>query len=352
MGHKRIMYKKLFVCVVTIVFLLSSGCIGGDKEAGIRIGVQPASPCHVAAAVGFGNGLWDENLGVNTTMVGPFWAGGSSEMIAMRSGEMDVAYVGITPALFAIGEGLDAKVVSSINTGGQVLVVSATDGVADWNYTKPSDLEGKTIATLTQGSIQDIVLTHWLNEEDKKGTLDKSKITIKYMDVGTMLTSLATKTIDGFYMTMPFSDDMTEMLGTGVGTNLTSDVTWPGHPCCVLLASGTLIREDPEMVKKIVATHIEATEWALENPVEAAEISYEVFGWGAHQFPPEPMVLAMQKAARDETMHMDTNPHHIIPITMEIEKDIYDRGLLKTELTEEDIFDTSFYDAVTGESGE
>ena len=349
--------NKLIIGLVLLIIFASAALIYNNSFTGkiteekgsldvLRVGVQPAAPCHIAAAVGFDKKLWKKNSGIKTEMVGPFWAGGSPEMTAMRAGEMDVAYVGVTPALFAISQGLDAKIVASINTNGQVLVVSATNGTPDWIYKEPKDLEGKTIATLTRGSIQDIVFNHWLNKMDKEGKLDKSKVNVKYMGIGDMLTALATKQVDGIYMTMPFSDDMTEMLGTGVGTNLTSEITWSGHPCCVLLVSGKLIREHPDLVKKIVKTHLEATERALKNPDEAAEIAYKVFEWKEHKLPLEPMKKAMRKAAKGEHMKMDTNPHHIIPITEEIIEDVYNRGLLKKKLSVDEVFDTRFYDEV------
>ncbi|HDM36583.1 MAG TPA: ABC transporter substrate-binding protein [Candidatus Syntrophoarchaeum butanivorans] len=344
------MYKKLLLCIVLVLVALilsSTGCVEERETTTLRIGFQPSAH-HAAGMIAFEKG-WFRDAGINATVAGIYWGGGSPEMEAMRAGEMNVAYVGISPAINAIGHGLDAKVVAAAQKEAQVLVVAATNGTPDWVYTKPSDLEGKTIGTLTAGSIQDVVLDSWMNRMEAEGRLDKSKVTIKYMGIGDMMTGLATKKLDAIYL----SEELTEipvLAGYGAYTNLTSRVTRPNHPCCVLLVSDDLIENHPDIVKKLVEVHINATEYAMSHPEETAEIVSDFLDWEEHGYPKEAILRGLEGEG-PIPIGYDTNPHNITETTMELVQVHYERGYIDRPLSESDIFDYSFYDEIMRERG-
>lgn len=78
---------------------------------------------------------------------------GSDIINALSSGKLDVGYVGITPALQAISEGVPIKIVGAVNLEGTGIVVQK-----DSKIQKISDLKGQTIAIPGLSSIQDILL--------------------------------------------------------------------------------------------------------------------------------------------------------------------------------------------------
>ena len=47
---------------------------------------------------------------------------------------------------------------------------------------------------------------------------------------------------------------------------------YPNHTCCVLVVSGNLIREHPEIVKQIIQTNNKAVAWNEANLDDAAAI--------------------------------------------------------------------------------
>lgn len=338
--------SKMIIClviaVITILLIFSSASSKSAEEKKVRIGFQPSAH-HAAGAIAFEKG-WFKEAGINATVAGIFWAGGSPEMEAMRAGEMDVAYVGISPVINAIGHGLDAKVVAQAQKEAQCLVVAATNGTPDWKYREPKDLEGKTIGTLTAGSIQDVVLNHWLDRQDKLGNVDKEKVTVRYMGVPDMMQGLAAKQLDGIY----FSEELASIPvvdGYGAYANLTSKQTWLGHPCCQLLVSGKLIREKPELVRDLVKIHIKGTEYAIAHPEETAKIVYDFFGFKEHGFKYEAIRHGILKGIIP--IGWDHNPYNVTNATMELVKVHLNRGYIEKELTEDDIFDYRFYDNVT-----
>ncbi|MHC1636256.1 MAG: ABC transporter substrate-binding protein [Candidatus Methanospirareceae archaeon] len=332
----------LFLLIAISVSVSSIAAAKQGEPLTIRIGFQPSAH-HAAGAIAFEKG-WFEEAGINATVAGIFWGGGSPEMEAMRAGEMDVAYVGVSPMINAIGHGMDAKVVAQAQKEAMVLVVAATNGTPDWIYKEPKDLEGKIIGTLTAGSIQDVVLNYWLEQQHKAGKLDKNKVTIKYMGFADMMTGLRTKKLDAIW----FSEEWTSIPvieGFGAYANLTSKEAMPNHPCCVLLVSGELIREHPDLVRKLVEIHIRATEYAIEHPEETAEICYKFFEWEEHGFPYEAMRHGIMEGIIP--IGWDHNPHNISDMTMELVNIHLERGYIDRALEEDDIFDYRFYDNIT-----
>ena len=86
------------------------------------MGYQPSTH-HTAFVVADEKGWWEADLapyGVKDIKEYVFQTG-PSEMQAMMSGDLDTAYVGAAPAITALSQGLDAKIVEPVNTKVQVL---------------------------------------------------------------------------------------------------------------------------------------------------------------------------------------------------------------------------------------
>ena len=62
---------------------------------------------------------------------------GAPEMQAMMAGDLDVAYVGAAPAITALSQGLDAKIVEPVQINGSSLVLRP-----EYKYKSPADLKG------------------------------------------------------------------------------------------------------------------------------------------------------------------------------------------------------------------
>src|SRR3989337_1199672 len=251
--------RSIFIVLMVAVLLLVTGCVEkSTKTKEVRVGYQPSTH-HIAEFIGMQKGWFAQETGV--PFIDKEFIGGAPEMEAMMAGELDVAYVGATPAINAIAKGLEAKIVASANNEGSALVMRN-----DFNYTGPKDLIGKKIATLPRPSIQDTVLRVWLIDSGIK----PEDVDIKFMSGAEMLTSLSSGAIDGFIWAEP-GPTQAEMQGIGKIV-LNSSEMWM-HPCCVVLVSDKLIKEDPDLVKNLVKTHIKAMNYIDTNENETINIS-------------------------------------------------------------------------------
>jgi NitT/TauT family transport system substrate-binding protein len=324
--------KLIFIALVAGIVLFSLGCISPEKKSEnvttLRIGYQPSTH-QIAEMVAAEKGWWAEDLkpfGVVEIKEFEF-PSGPPEMQAMLAGDLDVAYVGTAPPISAISQGLDAKIVAAVNINGSDLVFKP--GIA---YSGPQSLIGKTIGTFPPGSIQDTVMKKWLQDNN----VPISDVKIIPMGPGDAVTAISAGKVDGVFLPHP-SPAIIEQEGRGESV-VPSGEMWPNHACCSLVVSGRLLRDNPDLVEQIIKTHIKATDYVNSHPDEAAQIYSDKTGQD----------LAMvEHSVETWDGKWVSDPNLQIPSTVEYAKIDYEMNYTQKELTEEDLFDTSFYEKVS-----
>ncbi|RLG15478.1 MAG: sulfonate ABC transporter substrate-binding protein [Candidatus Nanohalarchaeota archaeon] len=325
----------LYLAVIIVLIVGLSGCTSrqqadGAKLNSITIGVQPSTH-QVAEMIAMDKGWWQDTFskyGITKTE-DKLFPSGPPEMQAMLGGELDIAYVGAAPAISAISKGLDAKIVAAVQISGSALVLKPE--LAD-NYKGPKDLIGKKIATFPSGSIQDSVLKHWL----KQNNIDPDKdLRIVAMGPGDAITAIEAGNIDGTFLPAP-SPSKIELDKKGKMVEL-SGTMWPDHACCVIVVSGKLIREYPDMVKEIINTHIKATEYIYSDTDDAKKICAKK--------------IKLSEEVIDYSLeHWDgawiTDPNEITDSVLSFAKVQYDLGYIEKMPKQEDLFDMSFYNQI------
>ncbi|OPY52714.1 MAG: taurine transporter substrate binding subunit [Methanosaeta sp. PtaU1.Bin060] len=332
------MRKIIIVAMLAAVVVVSLGCIFAPENENVsgvenapakittlRIGYQPSTH-QIAEMVASAKGWWAEDLkpfGVEKIEEKEFQSG-PPEMQAMLAGALDIAYVGTAPPITAISQGLDAKIVAAVNINGSDLVLRT-----DENYSGPQSLVGKSIGTFPPGSIQDIVMKKWL----KDNNVDASKIDIHPMGPGEAVTAIEAGKVDGVFLPHP-SPAKVAIDGKGESV-VPSGEMWPNHACCSLLVSGKLLREQPELVDQIIKTHINATDYINAHPEEAAKIYAERT---------KQDLSVAEESVKNWDGKWVSDPSIEIPSTVEYARVDKQLGYINKSLTEDDLFDTSFYE--------
>ncbi|SES78880.1 NitT/TauT family transport system substrate-binding protein [Methanococcoides vulcani] len=323
-----------FISIMLVAAVFLSGCTSApedDTMTEINIGYQPSTH-QIAHMTAMEKGWWAEDLapfGIETVNEFEF-PSGAPEMQVMLAGDLDVAYVGAAPVIIALASDLDAKIIAGVNTQGSDLVLRP-----EVPYESPEDLKGLKIATFPPGTIQDTLLKNWLIEN---GLDPENDLEIVAMGPGDAKAAIAADQVDGVFLPHP-APTFIEAEGNGRSV-LASGEIMPDHPCCVLVVSGDLIRNNPEMVEQIVMTHIKAVEYDSANVEEAAET------YGT-KLTADPEIVLKSLEEWDGVWSADPRP--LVNSTVEYANIQYELGYISTELTAEDIFDVSFYEAVSGE---
>ncbi len=335
------MIKKLLSTVLMGVILLSGlplGCGMARDDVKplkhLRIGYQPSTH-QIAEMTAMEKGWWEEDLakfGVEKVTDKEF-PSGPPEMQVMAAGDLDIAYVGTTPPITAIDKGLEAKIVAGVQTQGSALVLSPS--LAE-KYREPEDLRGLKIATFPPGSVQDTILRRWLRENglDLEKDLDLRLMT----GGGDAVSALMADAVDGIFVHSPYPE-IAEFDKAGKVV-VRSGEMWPNHACCCLVVSDKLIQEHPDLVKEILKIHIKATVYNVNYPDEAAQIYAERIGWDADK---------VKQSLKLWDGYWIYDPYIELDCVLEYAKTIYELGFTDKLLTQEDLFDTSFYDSALQE---
>ncbi len=252
------MNKKItFVLVLALAAFLVMGVasaglfdfLGGGDDT-VKIGYLPSD--HDAALfVADAQGSYAEK-NITTELVQ--FNNGGDLMTAMASGEVDVGYVGIAPVLSSVAKDVPVKVISSAQTEGSGIVVTNESGI-----TSAADLKGKSIATPGEASIQYVLLSYYLKENN----LSVDDLNVSAMKVPSMNDALKTKQIDGIITFQPYVSIAENVSGNVVLED--SAEILPNHPCCVVVASDDFIKNHNDTVKDIVAIHENATKFINDN---------------------------------------------------------------------------------------
>ena len=251
--NKKITFVLVFALAAFLVMGSASAGLfdflgGGDDT--VKIGYLPSD--HDAALfVADAQGKFKEK-NITTELVQ--FNNGGDLMTAMASGEVDVGYVGIAPVLSSVEKGVPVKVISSAQTDGSGIVVTKDSGI-----TSAADLKGKSIATPGEASIQYVLLTYYLKENN----LSTSDLNISAMKVPSMNDALKTKQIDGIVTFQPYVS-IAANNSDNVVLEDSADIL-PNHPCCVVVASDDFIKNHEDTVKDILAIHENATEFINEQ---------------------------------------------------------------------------------------
>lgn len=301
------------------------------KESGtktvLNIGYQPSTH-QMAFMTAYSKGWYNESLaqyGIKEVKAFNFPTG-APEMQAMLAGDLDFAYVGSAPFVTAVATGLDAKIVGAVQTQGSDLVIRT-----GLNYTAPADLKGLKIATFPAGTIQDTILRTWLKEQ---GLDDTKDVEIVAMGPGDATTAIIAGKVDAVFLPAPSPTTIEE---AGAGTVIVhSGQMEPDHACCVLVASGEMIRNHPDIVRDILSIHQKANEFNLANNAQAAEYMAAMTGMNTS---------TIVRSLGEWDGNWVADPNIIVPsVTGFAEKQVT-LGYIKTNLTSEQIFDTSFWES-------
>lgn len=336
--------KQMRITVIALIaialLLITAGCtqpagttptttvvptISAAPITELRIGYQPSTH-QMAEITAMNKSWWQQDLaplGVRNVSDKVFTSG-PPEMAAMLAGDIDIAYVGAAPVLTAVSTGLDAKIIAGVNTQGSDLVVRN-----DLDYKGPQSLKGQTIATFPAGSIQDTVLRNWLKQNNITPDTD---VTIKGMSPGDAVIAITAGKVDGIFLPTP---SPSVVVNQGKGKIVVhSGEMYPNHTCCVLIVSGKLIREHPEIVRQIIKTNDKAVLYNEQNPDDAAVIYAIKTGSKLED---------VTASLKEWDGNWASDPNIIISPVLDYAKIQYDLDYIKKPLTQADLFDLSFY---------
>jgi len=329
------------------LYVFLPGVFLPGKKVVMRIGYIPIYPMAqylIAREIG-----WLGELGPDVELRELSFSSGPPMMDAFAAGQIDIAYVGIVPALVAISRGIDAKVVAG-NIIEPVGIMVSKEFAGVWETYRSGEafkvfekqLGRKfKFATLPKGSTPDIILRVFLA---KLGLDPERDVEIVAMGEDRVQAALAAGLIDGTAIVEPLIS-IAEWKGWPYKTIVWSGEIIPGVPGAIVMVNGKFLRENGALVKKLIEIHLRATKLIRDDPKAAARLLSKALGESL--LPEEVALKALQSPPK-----FSVDPRRLVPGTLAHIEHALKLGVLKSAPTVEQIFDFTLYDAVVKQKPE
>lgn len=338
--------RRLFALLSVLLMGWSGLAFAADKS--LEIGYMPIIPVSQSFVVLEGDAL--KQAGVSDPDLIKF-QNGPAIVQALLAGQLDVAYMGIGPAMVARAKGADIKVVAS-NIVEQISLISLgelapyfADGDAATAFARFHADKGRkaVITTFPQGSVPETVLQYWLRKQ--LGLSEQQindNIDIIYQGAAQVQQSLMTGAVDGAAILEPVVSIVLDRKEDAQVVAAGSEM-FPHQPGAVLAVRESLINEQPELVKALVKAHIEATDQLRNQPEQAAKAVGKYVGGG--RLPADIVLKALERSSEQ----FQADPNAIIEGTRTMRDFQAELGTLKANVDLSTLFDTRFYDELTQE---
>jgi NitT/TauT family transport system substrate-binding protein len=231
----------------------------------VRIGYF-ANLNHAPAILGLSDGDFQKYLGPTTSIKTYLFTAGPTEMTALLAGQLDMAYVGPSPAVnaFIQSNGTVLRIVAGVSNGGAVFVVRNNDGI-----TSVANFTGKTFAAPQLGNTQDIALrSYLLRNHYVVGT----NVTVDDTSNANILTLMTQGKLDGAWVPEPTASELIYQANCHVFLDERS--LWPGgnFSTAELVVSTSFLSAHPDVVKKVIEADVNDTLWIGQNQAQAATL--------------------------------------------------------------------------------
>jgi NitT/TauT family transport system substrate-binding protein len=310
-----------------------------QAETVIEVGYMPILPVS-QLFVALENG-WLEGDDVTVKLVQ--FQNGPAMVQALLAGQLDVAHLGIGPAMVARAKGADIKVVAA-SIQEQISLIALKD-LAGYFETDPSTAFARfkadtgrkaVLSTFPVGSVPETVLQYWLRNGIK---INPDEVEIIFQGAAQVQQALLTGAVDGAAILEPV---VTSVLQKVEGSKVVAAGAqmFKGQPGAVMAVREGLIAQHPEIVTRFVDAHKRATAILNDHPDQAVDAVQKYVGGGRMN---KDTVLAALTSSADSFVG---DPSQIIAGTREMRDFQLEIGTLKAKVDIDSLFDTSFYDGL------
>jgi NitT/TauT family transport system substrate-binding protein len=260
---------------------------------------------------------------------------GPAIMQAFRRGELDLAYVGLPPAIIGLDQGIDVRCVAGGHMEGTVLAAKAR-----WRgYPEAPDLasvlgqfRGAAIGVPGSGSIHDVILRDAL----ATAGLQKAVQVRNYPWADLVTEAVVRDEVAAAIGTPALAVAISRFAGGKV--LYPPSRTWPHNPSYGIIVSQRFLASSRGAVRNFLSLHEEASALLRDDAASAAKDIAALVGIVDEEFVRETLAISPRYCAQ--------LCEEYIASTMRFVRTLRELGYIGKELTQEEIFDRSSIDEV------
>lgn len=253
-------------CLAAIVAL--AGCRDRSQSPGepgvLRLGYLP-NVTHGQALTGVASGRFASAL-PGITLETAVFGSGPQLVEALFAGEVDLAYLGPSPAMnaFVRSQGRALQLLAGSATGGSRFVVRRDSGID-----APSDLRGKRIGVPQIGNTQDVAMRAWLVKQGLESVDRGGDVAVFPLANADILGLVQRRELDGAWVPEPWAARL--IAEADCRTFLDESVASPKRPVTVLATRRAFAAAQPDLTRAFLAAHRSETRFHQEHPEAARE---------------------------------------------------------------------------------
>jgi len=258
-----IVFVLLAACATSKTPSTSSTPASSGEAVTVHLGHFP-NLTHAPALYALEKGIYAKDLGANVTLAVTRFNAGPEEVQALFSNDLDIAFIGPSPAVNAFEKSNAVRIIAGAASGGAALVVKPS-------ITSVAQLRGKILASPQLGNTQDVALRTFLTDNGLKTTTTGTggDVTVRPQDNSQTLDTFKQGKIDGAWVPEPYAS---RLVDEDAGHILVDESSlWPGgkYTTTVVLVRKTFMDEHADIVKKFLQAHVEAIDAMNANPTDA-----------------------------------------------------------------------------------
>jgi NitT/TauT family transport system substrate-binding protein len=255
---------------------------------------------------------------------------GPAMIKSMSEGAIDIAYIGLPPAMIGITRGMRIKCVAGGHVEGTLLLGRNELAAAGEGGLKKvvSQFKGSIIGAPAWGSIHDVIVRDLLM---RNGLEEKVEVK-NYPWSDQIVAALEDGEIDAAVGTPSMAGVVLE---AGLGKILVPPwMLWPFNPSYGIVAREELIRSHPSRIKSFLRLHRKASRLIRESPKDAARIVARVL-----EVVDEEFVLKVYSLSPRYCISL---PRRFIETTMAFVPVLQRMGYINRSVREEEVFHLEF----------
>jgi NitT/TauT family transport system substrate-binding protein len=294
---RRPILKRIALLLASLMFVAAAGACSSDStsstqtptSAPVTKAGSPAAPTetpassgpvtlhlgyfpnftHAQAIVGLARGTFKDALGPNVTIDAKTFNAGPDEITALFAGQIDIAYIGPSPAVngYIKSKGDDVRIIAGAVNGGAELIVRDGAGIAT-----AADFAKKKVASPQLGNTQDVALRSWLKTVGLNAVEQGGNVTVLPTANADTLTLFQKGDIDAAWVPEPWG---TRLINEAGGKLFLDEKTlWPNQqfPTAIVIARTAFLNQHPDVVLNFLRAHVETTQWIIANSADAMKL--------------------------------------------------------------------------------
>lgn len=259
------MKNRFFVLIILVMVFLMSGCKKDENTLNVA---YFDNITHGQALVMKSQNMLENTLENDMKVKWVSFESGNSLVEALFSKDIDIGYIGPVPAVIAnIKSKGDFVIISGAAKGGTVLL--AKKGM---NIRSVRDLKGKNVSVPSIGNTQHLLLLQLLEENSLSAKSDGGDVNIIEVNNADVVNLMNSGEIDAAIVPEPWGSIITQK--AVAETVLGYEEIWDDGDYVVttVVVNKDYMDSHEEVVKKFLKAHIDATDYIVQYPDEAAKV--------------------------------------------------------------------------------